>query len=265
MKLIENDIQELLAEKLAVNIYNTREEMGADAAKRVSAKIQELQNTQEFVNIIFASAPSQNEFLDALATDTAISWERIRAFHMDEYIGLPGDAPQSFGHFLKVRLFDKVPVHAVYYLNGNNSETDAECEHYAHLLMEYPTDIVCMGIGENGHLAFNDPHVAFFDDPQTVKVVALDIPCRQQQVNDGCFGSFGQVPETAFTLTIPTLMSSKFVFCMVPGINKAQAIQHTIEAPVQEVYPSTILRTHPQAILFIDRASAGKLQGISSL
>ncbi|MCF0071919.1 glucosamine-6-phosphate deaminase [Dyadobacter sp. CY261] len=251
-------------DQLEIKIFETRQEMGENAARAVADKIREIQEMQESVNIIFASAPSQNEFLAALREARGIQWEKINAFHMDEYIGIAADAPQNFGHFLKVRLFDHVPVRSVTYLNGNATDAQDECDHYAKLLREHPIDIVCLGIGENGHLAFNDPHVAFFDDPLEVKVVELDDACRQQQVNDECFDSFDEVPQTALTLTIPTLMKAKNAFCIVPGEKKAQAIYHTVAEDIQEAYPSTILRQHPNAILFIDKASSGKLKEISS-
>jgi len=251
-------------DQLEINISETRQQMGEAAAKAVAGKIREIQDTKEFVNIIFASAPSQNEFLATLKDEPGIQWEKINAFHMDEYIGIAADAPQNFGYFLKVRLFDHVPVRSVSYLDGNATDPQEECDRYAKLLRENPIDIVCLGIGENGHLAFNDPHVAFFNDPLEVKVVELDDACRQQQVNDECFDTFGEVPQTALTLTIPTLMKAKYAFCIVPGEKKAQAIYHTVAEDIQEAFPSTILRRHPHAILFIDKASSGKLKEISS-
>lgn len=252
------------AGNLEIKIFDTRQEMGENAATAIADKIRELQKSQEFINIIFASAPSQNEFLAALLTEEDIAWEKINAFHMDEYIGLPGDAPQAFGNFLKVKLFDKVPLNSVSYLDGNATDIEEECKRYAALLEKNPTDIVCLGIGENGHLAFNDPHVAFFNDPLIVKQVELDNACRQQQVNDGCFATFADVPEKALTLTIPVLFKAKYAFCIVPGEKKADAIYHTVEENIQEEFPSTILRNHPNAILFIDKASSGKLKEISS-
>lgn len=238
--------------------------MGELAARTVAAKIRELQATKEQINIIFASAPSQNEFLSGLLLEKDIAWERINAFHMDEYANLPFDAPQSFGNFLKVRLFDKISLKSIHYLDGNAADLNAECDRYGALLTEYPTDIVCLGIGENCHLAFNDPHVAFFNDPLIVKQVELDLACRQQQVNDGCFENFESVPTHALTITIPALLKSTYAFCIVPGEKKAEAIYHTIEDEIQELYPSTILRTHPNAILFIDKDSAGRLTESSS-
>lgn len=251
-------------DNLEVKIFETRQEMGVAAAQAVAGKIRELQDTKEFVNIIFASAPSQNEFLAELKGEEGIRWEKVNAFHMDEYVGIAADAPQNFGYFLKVRLFDDVKPNSVSYLNGNATDLEEECKRYAALLQKYPIDIVCMGIGENGHLAFNDPHVAFFDDPLIVKQVELDEACRQQQVNDACFDAFDEVPKTALTLTIPTLMKSTYAYCIVPGEKKAQAVQHTVESDIQELYPSTILREHPNAVLFIDTASSGLLKEISS-
>jgi len=251
-------------DQLEIKIFDTRQEMGENAAKMVADKIRELQQSQEFVNIIFASAPSQNEFLAALKDEEGIAWEKINAFHMDEYINLPSNAPQNFGYFLKVKLFDHVPLHSISYLDGNAADVEKECERYSQLLRENPIDIVCLGIGENGHLAFNDPHVAFFDDPLTVKMVELDDACRQQQVNDACFEAFEEVPETALTLTIPTLVKAKYAYAIVPGEKKAQAIFHTVAEDIKEEFPSTILRKHPNAILFIDKASSGKLKEISS-
>jgi glucosamine-6-phosphate deaminase len=251
-------------DNLEIEIFETRQEMGENAAKMVADKIRELQKSQEYINIIFASAPSQNEFLAALSEEKDISWKQVNAFHMDEYVGLPADAPQNFGNFLKVKLFDKIPLNAIFYINGNASDIDQECKRYADLLTEYPTDIVCMGIGENGHIAFNDPHVADFSDPFLVKKVALDFASRQQQVNDKCFDTLNEVPEDAITLTIPALMKAGSAFCIVPGEKKAEAVFNTLEKEINVAFPSTILRKHPQTILFIDKDSSGKLKEISS-
>ncbi|WP_174238678.1 glucosamine-6-phosphate deaminase [Pedobacter sp. L105] len=248
-------IRQIQKDQLVVNIYPSRAEMGSAAAVAVTEKITDLLTRQDFVNIIFAAAPSQNEFLTALL-NSGVNWGRINAFHMDEYIGLDASASQGFGNFLKERLFDQVAFHKVYYLNGNAADLDEECRRYALLLKQSPADIVCLGIGENTHLAFNDPHVAEFNDPQLVKVVELDLACRQQQVNDGCFETLDQVPVHALTLTIPALYQTRFAYCVVPGEKKAQAIHHTLTETIQENYPSTILRKHPDVILFLDAASA---------
>ncbi len=254
-----SSVRRFKADQLHVSVFEDRQQLGKDAATQLANTIRNLHLQQDKVNIIFASAPSQNEFLNALIAEEDIEWNRIHAFHMDEYIGLDANAPQNFGIFLKDRLFSQVPVAQVFYMNGNATDPEEECIRYAQLLREHPVDIVCMGIGENCHIAFNDPHVAFFNDPKTVKIVDLDLTSRNQQVNDGCFASLDEVPETALTLTIPTLIKPAAIFCMVPGTNKAEAIAHTLQDEISEAYPSTILRNHPNAWLFIDEDSAAGL------
>jgi len=238
-----------------VKIYESRKSMGAAAASRLALEIEVLLKSKDSVNIIFAAAPSQNEFLAALFYEN-IKWEQVNAFHMDEYINLDVHAPQRFGNFLKERLFSKYNFKSVHYLDGNVDDIDTECKRYASLLENHPIDIVCMGIGENGHLAFNDPPVANFNDPEMVKVVELDLPCRQQQVNDGCFASLAAVPTQALTLTIPVLMSAKVINCVVPGIAKAQAVLNTLTQPICSDFPSTILRKHTGTVLFLDTDSS---------
>ena len=244
---------------LTVRISENRPQLGADATKLAAGKLRELLAGKDAVNIVFAAAPSQNEFLAALAKEKDIDWTRIRAFHMDEYIGLPEVAPQRFGNYLKEHFFDLVPLREVHFLRGDAVDPDAECRRYAELLIRYPVDVVFMGIGENTHIAFNDPHAARFNDPHMVKVVDLDHACRQQQVNDGCFKRLDDVPRHALTLTIPALMKGHHLFCMVPGKTKAQAVMHTLKSKISEQYPSTILRTHPSAVLFIDSDSSSLL------
>jgi len=251
-------------DNLNIKIFDSRQKMGENAAEMVADKIRELLEIKENINIIFASAPSQNEFLAALSLEKGIAWERVNAFHMDEYVGLPNDAPQNFGNFLKVKLFDKIPLKSAFYINGNAPDIEQECNRYAQLLTEYPADIICMGIGENTHIAFNDPFVADFNDPLLVKKVALDFASRQQQVNDKCFDTLNEVPEDAITLTVPALLRAKFAYCIVPGHKKAEAIYHTVNEEISEEFPSTILRNHPDIILFIDKDSSGKLEEISS-
>ncbi|RFZ90988.1 glucosamine-6-phosphate deaminase [Mucilaginibacter conchicola] len=248
-------IKTIQKDKLKVLVLPDRAALGQTAAAMVSDKIKELLSTKGDINIIFAAAPSQDEFLSALIADERIEWDRINAFHMDEYLGLPDNAPQLFSSFLKRSIFYRVPFKSVNCINGNASDAEAECERYAVLLKAHPTDIVCMGIGENTHIAFNDPHVAEFNDLKAVKTVTLDMACRQQQVNDGCFEGIDDVPKYAITLTVPTLMSGAHLFCMVPGANKRAAVNYTLTAPVSETYPSTILRTHNSCVLFADTNS----------
>ena len=177
---------------------------------------------------------------------------------MDEYIGLAADAPQGFANFLKNALFDRVPFGSVNCLDSTR-EAAGECERYGRLLLENPADIVCMGIGENGHIAFNDPHVADFEDTETVKIVTLDETCRMQQVHDGCFEALDMVPKQALTLTIPILTKPERVFCVVPAAAKAEAVEKTVNGPVEVSCPASILRKHENAILYLEPDSASRL------
>ena len=244
---------------LTVNIYDSRNQMGEAAAKDIKACILSLLETKETINMIFAAAPSQNEVLASLALDKEIPWNRVNAFHMDEYIGLSADAPQGFGNFLKAHIFGLAPFKSVNYINISAEDADAECARYSALLAQYPTDIVVMGIGENGHIAFNDPPVADFADPKAVKPVLLDEICRNQQVNDGCFATIDGVPKYAITLTVPTLFSGKYLFCIVPAKTKANAVKDTICGEIGEACPATILRRHENAILYLDNDSSSLL------
>lgn len=243
------------AGRLQVKIFETRAEMGENAAKEAAAALREVLANKAECNVIFAAAPSQNDFLAALCNEE-IEWNRVNAFHMDEYIGLSDAAPQRFGNFLKNAVFDKVPFNSVSYIQGNAADIDAEIVRYSNLLRNNPVDIVFMGIGENGHIAFNDPHIAKFDDICMMKQVELDERCRCQQVNDGCFATLGDVPRHALTLTVPVLMSAAKVFCMVPCKTKAEAVQKTVCGEIRETLPASILRTHGCARLYLDKDSA---------
>jgi len=178
---------------------------------------------------------------------------------MDEYLELPENDFRTFASFLNRKIFGHHQFNSINYIKGNASDIGTECRRYAKLLAEYPADIVCLGIGENGHLAFNDPHVADFNDPLLVKMVKLDAACRQQQVNDGCFNGLSEVPAYAITLTIPALMAGKYIYCVVPGEKKANAVYNTVHGELIEKYPSAILRKHANAILFLDKNSAALL------
>ena len=252
MKTFQKDL-------LKVEIYESRPKMGAAAAEQIKNCFLALLNEKETINVIFAAAPSQNEVLDALVADTDIPWNRINAFHMDEYIGLSKDAPQGFGNFLRAHLFDRVPFRSCNFIDSTATDAEAECNRYAELLKQNPTDVVVMGIGENGHIAFNDPPVANFADTLAVKPVALDEICRQQQVNDGCFKTINDVPKTAITLTVPTLFAGKHLFCIVPAKTKANAVRATLNDEICEACPATILRRHSSAVLFLDADSSALL------
>lgn len=249
-------IRKETVESLNVEVYANRSELGAAAGRDVAEKMKELLGQKDRIRMVFAAAPSQNEFLGALKAAEGIDWSRVTAFHMDEYIGLPLDAPQRFGTFLSRGLFDEVKPGEVYLIDSS-SDIGAEAERYSGLVQEAPIDIVCLGIGENGHIAFNDPPVADFEDRAVVKSVELDRACRQQQVNDGCFGLLEEVPTHALTLTIPALFAGAHLFCMVPGATKTAAVRRTLNGPISTECPSTVLRRHADCTLYVDRDSYG--------
>jgi glucosamine-6-phosphate deaminase len=242
----------------SVEVFKNRRLMGEAAGRKAEEYILKSLETKKEARIIFAAAPSQNEVLAYLAASAAIDWKRVIAFHMDEYIGIPGDAPQGFGSFLRERLFERVPLKKVHYINGG-ADSEEECKRYGGLVTRGPVDILLCGIGENGHIAFNDPSVADFKDPLPLKPVVLEKACREQQVHEGCFPSLAKVPKLAFTLTIPVLMSAASVVCTVPGANKAPAVGRALKGPVSVKCPASILRMHRQCVFFLDAQSAKEL------
>lgn len=244
---------------LEYRVYASRDDMGKAAGNDIADAIMEMLNGKDELNIIFAAAPSQNETLASLLERKEIPWNKINAFHMDEYIGLDDNAPQRFGQFLKNAIFGKVPFKSVNYINSNAADIEAECARYTQLLTDYPVDIVILGIGENGHIAFNDPGVADFNDPKMIKVAKLDEVCRNQQVNDGCFAKIDDVPTHALTLTIPTLTNVKAMFCSVPAATKRWAVNETINGEITDQCPATIMRKHTKAILYCDNLSGADL------
>lgn len=240
---------------LDIKIYDTRTQLGSAAAFDAAMYIDELLKKQKEVNILFAAAPSQNEFLSSLKQHH-IEWSSINALHMDEYIGLKKDDVQRFGNYLKRQIFDDVNLKSVHYLFDDGLHPEEMCDRYNSILEKYPIDIVFMGIGENGHIAFNDPHVALFDDSDMVKIVILDAVCREQQVHDRCFDCIENVPRKAITLTIPAMMKAKRIFCIVPAASKAKAVAATVKGKITSDCPASILRTHKFATLYCDLDSA---------
>ncbi len=246
-------------EKLDVNIYPTREEMGKAAADYSAAIIKKILSEKESLRAVFAAAPSQNEFLENILLRDDIEWNRIHAFHMDEYSGISPDSPQSFANWLKNKIFSKKPFASVSYIDTYQKDPDKVCSEYEKLLKEAPIDIVFMGIGENGHIAFNDPPVADFNDPKWVKTVELEEKCKVQQVFDGCFSTVADVPNDAITLTIPTLLSADYLSIVVPGIRKSDAVRDSIYGEISTQCPASILRTHKNAKMFLDFDAANKI------
>ena len=247
------------ADRLSVRIFASRDLLGQAAAGDAAARMREQIEAKGKVVVVFASAPSQAEFLMHLKAERAIDWSKVTALHLDEYIGLHPDAPQGFGNFLRRNLFEQVKPAAVHFMDGNPRDAAAEAKRYARLLKDNAPDIACVGIGENGHLAFNDPSVADFRDPAAVKVVELEKRCREQQVHDGCFMELEDVPASALTMTIPAITAARFMYCMVPGPTKAQAVQSTVNGSIGADCPASILRTHENAVLYLDQESASLL------
>lgn len=204
--------------------------------------------------MIFAAGPSQSEVLETLVMQPGVDWRRVTAFHMDEYLGLAKDASQRFGLWLRHAIFDKLPFGAVHLIEpGDDPEITAA--EYAGKLNEAPIDIVCLGIGVNGHLAFNDPP-ADLHDPLPVKIVHLDAVCRQQQVDDKCFSRLDEVPERAITLTIPRLLAADRLYCCAPGAMKREAVRRALYNPIGADWPATALRLHPNCRVYLDPDSA---------
>lgn len=250
-------LKQLTQDALDVSIYPDRAAMGAAAARAGVRALQAALERREIITVMFAAAPSQEEVLQGLL-EADVDWSRVDACHMDEYVGLAEDAPQRFASFLRARLFDRLPFHSVHCIRPTRSTSDAleEARRYEAFLRDRPLDVCFMGIGENGHIAFNDPAAADFQDPRWVKVVDLDQVCRLQQVHDGCFPDLDSVPAQAVTVTVPALFSAGQIVCTVPGSTKAQAVRGILRGPVGPQCPASILTTHPAAALFLDQAAA---------
>ena len=238
----------------ALRLLPEREALGVAAAGDIADALIRRLDSQPGVRVIFASAPSQEATLRHLAARPGIDWSRVTAFHMDEYLGLAPEAPQRFGNWLRAALLDRVRVGTAYLIEPGN-DPQASVDRYRALLTAAPIDIVCLGIGVNGHLAFNDPP-ADLADPALVKMVTLDEVSRMQQVDDGCFATLAEVPAEAVTLTIPALLSAAELFCMVPGAQKKRAVTDALYGPIDGSVPASALRTHPRCTIYVDKESA---------
>ncbi|WP_309397723.1 glucosamine-6-phosphate deaminase [Cerasicoccus maritimus] len=247
----------LQVDSLVVEVFPNRQSQGSAAAAHVIHVINQAIEIRGEARVIFACAPSQDDFLSALIQNRGkVDWSKVVVFHMDDYVGLSGDSPQSFRFYLQENLLSYIECKEFFPIGSEAEDPDAECARYEAALKSKPIDLVCMGIGENGHIAFNDPSVADFNDSAWVKVVELEPACRQQQVNDGCFLGIDDVPTHAFTLTIPSLMSCRHVSCVVPGKLKADAVGESLRGPISKDCPASILRTHPAAVLWLDGDAA---------
>lgn len=244
---------------MQVRAFSTKREASAAAAEAAAAILRSAIAARGRARIVVSTGNSQLDFIDVLVQAPGLDWSAVEAFHLDEYAGMAPTHPASFRLWLKTRLAARVPLRAMHYVNGDAPDLDAECRRYGALLAEAPIDIGFIGVGENGHIGFNDPPVADFADPLPMKIVRLDDACRRQQVGEGHFAGIADVPENALTLTCPTIVGMTNLVSCVPELRKAKAVRDAIEGPVSTACPASILRTHPRAQLFLDLESASLL------
>jgi glucosamine-6-phosphate deaminase len=247
------------ADALAVRVYATHDELAGDAARIAGDYLVQMLATQGEAAVILASAASQVKFLAALTGLPGLDWSYITCFHMDEYLGISADHPASFRRYMREHVESRVKPRAFHYLGGDGLEPIKECERYARLLRGQPIDLCCLGIGVNGHIAFNDPPVADFNDSSMVKIVKLDEACRQQQVGEGAFPAIEAVPQYALTLTVPALCAAKKMLCIVPENRKAEAVKNTVQGPIHTACPASWLRKQSHCTLCLDSDSASLL------
>ena len=259
MKSLSQDVARSSAGTIKLEIYRTGKAAGEAAAQAAADELRRLENLGREIGVIFATGVSQLDALDALTSTPGLPWPHIVGFHMDEYVGLDENHPASFRRYLRERLTGRVSMHKFFEMDGNPESIDSFSRDYIRSLEAANPQLCLLGIGENGHLAFNDPGEADFNDPLPIKVVTLDDACRRQQVSEGWFASQEEVPRQALTLTIPTLFRVPKLIVSVPGSRKATAIRRTLEDPISTSCPSTILRTHPDVTIYLDADSAAGL------
>jgi len=255
-RMMDNSlIKEITYNQLAVYIYKDNESMGQAVARVAAACIQEAVGLRGIANILLATGNSQlSTFRALLAYD--LPWDAVNVFHMDEYLDLAPGHPSGFASFLRQHLLGHVEVGAFYPVPGHPTDVEAACQAYELLLRAHPIDLCCLGIGENGHIAFNEPNVTDFSAPLWVKRIQLDDASRRQQVGEGHFASLEEVPTHAITLTIPALRYSKKMLCIVPEKRKAEAVRATLKGPVSTSCPASILRQTSHTRLFLDQEAA---------
>jgi glucosamine-6-phosphate deaminase len=254
---------ELRHDHLVTEVLPDRAQMGAAAAEYAAGRLRTVVSTAGRARVIFAAAASQAEFLDALAEADEIDWSRVVAFHLDEYVGLPLGDERSFGEWLQRRIWSRVRPRTIEKLDGGAAAADGpdvECARYGRLLADGGIDLAMIGVGENGHLAFNDPHVADFDDPLVVKPVEIDDTSRHQQVRDGAFPSLDAVPRLAMTVTMSTILASRAITVVVPGAQKAPAVARMLQGPIDTACPASGLRRHPDVTVFVDEAAISEVE-----
>ena len=243
-----------------MNIFKatTKRETSEAAAHAASTKLRKAITERGHASFIVATGASQFDFLDALTADKTIDWDNTTMFHLDEYIGIPETHPASFRKYLRERLVDIVRPGTVHFLNGEADEPQAECERLNRIISQHQIDVAFVGIGENGHLAFNDPPADFeTDDPYIL--VELDEPCRLQQVGEGWFTGLDEVPTQAISMSIRQIMKAQTIVCTVPDERKAEAVRNCLHGEITPLHPASILQTHPDCSVFLDTGSASLL------
>jgi glucosamine-6-phosphate deaminase len=246
---------------MKLEIHANRKAAAEAAARSVAQALKQLDQTRSAIGVIFATGASQLETLHALTSMPDLPWKKVHGFHMDEYIGIDENHPASFRRYLRENLTDRVPMGEFLEIDGSSSDSDRVRRNYVQELRAADPQLCLLGIGENGHLAFNDPPEANFEDPDAMKVVTLDAACRHQQLAEGWFERFEDVPERALTLTIPTLLKVPKLIVSVPGRRKAQSVRRTLEEEISTACPATILRAHPDVTIYLDEESASELNG----
>ncbi|HEY6290854.1 MAG TPA: glucosamine-6-phosphate deaminase [Terriglobia bacterium] len=257
-------VRVLTAGSLRIEVHSSRKAAGEAAARAAAESLQACALRAREFAVIFATGASQIETLRALTSIPDLPWDRVTGFHMDEYVGLAADHPASFRRYLREHLTERVSMREFCEIDGTSADPASVCHEYAHKLRSHQPQLCLLGIGENGHLAFNDPAEADFEDPLDMKIVGLDSVCRQQQVAEGWFRSLEDVPQRAMTLTLPTLLRVPKLIASVPGSRKARIVRRTLEEPISTACPATILRRHPDVTAYLDEESAAELNGLST-
>jgi len=257
---MSSPIKTFHAGAMQVQAFSSKREASAAAAEAAAAILRDAIASRGRARMVVSTGNSQLDFIDVLVQSRDLEWSAVEALHLDEYAGMAATHPASFRLWLKTKLADRVPLRAMHYVNGDAPDLEAECSRYGGLLAEAPIDVGFIGIGENGHIGFNDPPVADFADPLSIKIVRLDDACRRQQVGEGHFADISTVPENALSLTCPAIVGITNLICCVPELRKAKAVRDAVEGPVSTACPASILRTHPRAQLFLDLESASLLE-----
>jgi glucosamine-6-phosphate deaminase len=252
-------VKRFIAGSMKVEVYPTKPEAGAAAAQAAAHAMLRLKQDYDQIGVIFATGASQVAMLETLTTMPGLPWDKVHGFHLDEYVGIDANHPASFRRYLRERLTQRVPIASFLPMDGSSPDPERVCRDYAAQLTAADPKLCLLGIGENGHLAFNDPGEADFQDKQTVKVVNLDEACRQQQLAEGWFPTLADVPERALSLTIPAILRVPKLIASVPGPRKAEIMRRTLEEPISTDCPATILRDHPDVTVYLDSESAAQL------